>query len=126
VVADSFSRIARFASLAICLIAVASFVAFAVEQSKGASAHQQAELEPSGVAAQTGTPGAPAGTSAKPVEGRFHKAIDDAAGKLSSPFSALTSGIASQWTLHIVTTLLLLLVYGFGLGLLARIVRFGD
>jgi hypothetical protein len=123
VVADSFSRIARFASLAICLIAVASFVAFAVEQSKGASAHQQAELEPSGVAPQTG---GPTGASTKPAEGGLHKAIDDATAKLSSPFSALTSRISSQWTLHIVTTLLMLLVYGFGLGLLARVVRFGD
>jgi hypothetical protein len=123
VVADSFSRIARVASLVICLIAVASFTAFAVEQSKGASAHQQAELDPSGTAAQAATS---TGASTKPAEGGLHKAIDATFAKLSSPFSSLTKGIGSAWTLHIVNTLLVLLIYGFGLGLLARVVRFGD
>jgi hypothetical protein len=123
VLASSFARIARLASLAICLIAVASFVGFAVEQSKDASAHQQVELG-------TPTTRPPASTGAtnatSPKRGVVHEALDETSAELSSPFSSLTNQISSQWTLHIVDTLLLLLVYGFGLGLLARVVRVGE
>jgi thiol:disulfide interchange protein len=104
-------------SIAICLIALASFVTFALDQSKTASSHQQAELDES----------APGGTSttnrsSKPAhKSALHEAIDKAFSTLSSPFSGVTSGSSSQWTIQIVDTLLVLFVYGFGLSFLARI-----
>jgi uncharacterized membrane protein YraQ (UPF0718 family) len=118
------SRILRVVSLFICVIAVGWFVGFAVEQSKTASAHQQAELNGSAPASQRTASGGAQTTPAK--QGGLRKAIDDAFSTISSPFSGLTSGLSSQWTLHIVDTLLALLIYGFGLGFLARLVRFGS
>ncbi len=117
------SRILRLVSLAICLIAVASFVTFALEQSKSASAHQQNELNSSAPPSQQTAPVGESSASAK--RGAFHEAVDEAFSKLSSPFSGLTSGIGSQWTLHAANTLLALLIYGFGLGFLARRLRLG-
>ena len=46
--------------------------------------------------------------------------IDEVAGKLTSPFSGITAGSTSQWVIRGVGTLMALLVYGVGLGYLAR------
>jgi hypothetical protein len=110
------ARLLRLASIAICLIAIASFATFALDQTSSASSHQQAELNASG-------PDAPATTaSSKPKQkSALHEAIDKAFSTLSSPFSGITSGSSSQWTIQIVDTLLVLLVYGFGLSFLARL-----
>jgi hypothetical protein len=110
------ARILRLASIAICLIALASFVTFALDESSSASNHQQAEVNE---AAPTGTP---SGGSSKPAhKSKLHKAIDKAFSTLASPFSGITSGSSSQWTIQIVDTLLVLFVYGFGLSFLARL-----
>jgi hypothetical protein len=116
----------RIASLAICLVTAASFVGFAVEQSKAGSNHQQAEVNAAApVTASTGSAGV---TSTKAGSGKsaFRKFVDDAFSKVASPFSGLTRKLSSQWTLHIVNALLALLIYGFGLGFLARALRLGD
>lgn len=120
------------ASAAMCLIAVGWFLGFAVEQSKKASAHQQAELSdtgaqqapaPSGASTATGSS---SNTSSSTKESGLREAVDKAFSTISSPFSGLTSGVSSAWMLHIVDTLLALLIYGFGLGYLARLLRFGS
>jgi hypothetical protein len=111
------ARIIRIASIAICLIALASFGKFALDQTKSASGHQQAkvnEADPSG----TTTPAKPSKPKPKSL---LHDTVDKAFSTLSSPFSGVTSGSSSQWTIHIVDTLLVLLVYGFGLSFLARL-----
>lgn len=110
------ARVLRIVSLAMCLIAVGWFVGFAVEQSKNASAHQQAELN--------GTVSHPPPANAK--KSGVREAVDSAFSTISSPFSGLTSGMSSTWTLHIVDTLLALLIYGFGLGFLARQLRLSS
>lgn len=130
-VAPFVARLVRILSVALCLIAVGWFVGFAVEQSKNASAHQQAELNgagpqqpatPSSASAQT----AKTGASSQAKKSGLREAVDKAFKTISSPFSGLTSGLSSAWTLHIVDTLLALLIYGFGLGYLARLLRFGS
>lgn len=111
------ARVLRLASIAICLIAVASFATFALDQTSSASNHQQAkvnEAAPPGL--QVATTGS---TSAH--KSALHEALDEAFSALSSPFSGLTSSSSSQWTIQAVDTLLVLLVYGFGLGFLARL-----
>jgi hypothetical protein len=118
------ARLLRFASLAICVVALASFIGFAAEQSKAGSDHQVAEVD--AAAPSNGLPSVAPPSTAKPQKSAFRKAVDSAFAKVSSPFSSLTSGISSQWTHRIVNTLLVLLLYGFGLGLLARVVRFGE
>jgi hypothetical protein len=88
---------------------------FARDQLAGASKHQQNEIIAS------------APTTAAPVP--VHKAqsqprrfIDGAAHDLTSPFTPLVKG-TSQWALRGVPTLLAILVYGVGLGYLARYSR---
>lgn len=114
----------RVVSLAICVIAVGWFVGFAVDQAQQGSSHQVAELNGSTPSAQQSQEGGSHGSAAQ--TGGLRKAIDSAFSTLSSPFSGLTGNLSSQWTLHIVDTLLALLIYGFGLGFLARLLRFGS
>lgn len=116
------SRILRLASIAICLIAIAWFAAFALDQTSSASNHQQAEVN---AAAPPGLGTTPTGSSSPGKESGLHKALDKATSTLASPFSAVTGNSTSEWTIHVVDTLLMLLVYGLGLGFLARLMRLG-
>jgi predicted PurR-regulated permease PerM len=113
------ARVLRIASVLICLIAVAWFFTFAVNQTSDASNHQTTEINstPESLALKTSTP-------ETKNEGTVHKTLDEVFSKLSSPFSGLTSG-SSEWTIHLVDTLLVLFIYGFGLAFVARLLRLG-
>jgi hypothetical protein len=111
----------RLASIAICLIVIASFALFAINETKSASGRQQEALVNGGPAATT-TTGSRSGASAPKHESAVHKAIDEASSKLTSPFSGVLSS-SSEWATRSGNLLLALLVYGFGLGFLARVVR---
>jgi hypothetical protein len=106
----------RLASIAICLIVVASFGIFVFDESRNASSHQTQEITVKSLAGKsietTGT-----------HESTVHKAIDEASEQLTSPFSGVTSGSSSEWVIRGVKLLLALAVYGFGLGFLARALR---
>lgn len=111
------ARAMRLASIAISVIAVLYFVAFALDQTSSASSHQQAEVsadEPGG--------GSSTGASAKKESG-LHEAIDKVFAKLASPFSGVMSDTSGAWAIHIVDTLLVLAIYGFGLAFLARLLK---
>jgi hypothetical protein len=101
----------RVASRIVCLIVIASFVIFAVGQTSSASTHQVDKVT------ETTT------TTQPEHKGTAHKVIDEVAGKLTSPFSGVTAGSTSQWVIRGVGTLMALLVYGVGLGYLARLLR---
>jgi hypothetical protein len=103
----------RLASIVICLIVIASFAIFVANQTSSASAHQQEEV--SGQVATQKTP--------SKHESTVHKTIDEASNELTSPFSSISSGWSSQWAIRGVNLLLALIVYGFGLGFIARAVR---
>jgi hypothetical protein len=105
----------RLSSAVICLIVFASFLLFVVNQTSSASAHQQEVVN--GTAAP-GTSSVPA--TAHP--GVVHKTIDEASNTLTSPFSGVTAGSTSQWEIRGANLLLALIVYGFGLGFLARLI----
>jgi hypothetical protein len=111
------ARLLRLASIVICLIALASFITFAVEEAGKGSSQQQAEVNAAGGSGSTATtaPSKPGHESA------LHEAIDKAFSTVASPFSGVTAGSSSQWTIHIVDTLLVLFVYGFGLSFVARL-----
>jgi predicted PurR-regulated permease PerM len=98
---------------------VLSFAMFARDQVAGASEHQQQEIA---VNAQHIPGVAPIPTHhAQP-----RHFIDGAASALTSPFRSLI-GSSSQWVLRGVSTILALLVYGVGVGYLARFSRgFGS
>jgi hypothetical protein len=112
------ARILRLVSIAICLIALASFATFALDQTKSASSHQQAKVNEAAPANTTTTTPPPSQPQHKSA---LHEAVDKAFSTLSSPFSGITSGSSSQWTIQIVNLLLVLFVYGFGLSFLARL-----
>jgi hypothetical protein len=105
-------RLLRIASFVICLIVIGSFVVFAADQSKAASGHQREEL---GEKLSTSSSGK--------HENGFHKALEETASSLTSPFSGIVSSSSSEWADRGVKLLLALLVYGFGLGFLARLLR---
>jgi hypothetical protein len=111
------ATILRIGSRIACLIVVVSFALFAINQAGSASAHQQEAL----LGTNGGSGNKPAARPAK--EGEVHKTIDEVAEKLTSPFSGITAGSTSQWVIRGVGTLLALLVYGVGVGFLARLLR---
>jgi hypothetical protein len=113
------AAILRWGSRIVCAIVIVSFAIFAVNQTSSASAQQQEALK--------GTNGGPAAAStpaATPAhENTVHRTIDEAASELTSPFSGITAGSTSQWAVRGVGTVMALLVYGVGLGYLARVLR---
>ena len=106
------SRLLRFVSLVCCALIVMSFAMFARDQMAGASEHQQTEL-----VAGANTPSAPAAITHKHSQPR--RFIDGAAKTLSSPFSAVVRS-SNPWVDHGLPAIFALLVYGVGLGYLAR------
>jgi hypothetical protein len=134
------TRILRFLSALASTIAIVSFVLFAVNQTGSASAHQQRVLNGEAAAPSVAgelnsngesVPGSfglrhagarPSRTGAEP-EGSVRRTIDEASEALTSPFSGITSGSNSDWSTRVIRLLLVLAVYGFGIGFLARALR---
>jgi predicted PurR-regulated permease PerM len=117
-VTSALAKLLRTTSIAICLIVIASFAVFAVNQTKSASNHQQEQLATPAEAAQR----AAAPVPPKHHESSVHEVLDEVSGELTSPFAGLASG-SSEWANRGAELLLALLVYGFGLGYLARVLR---
>jgi hypothetical protein len=117
-------------SCSCCALVLASLGLFAFGQANGASQHQVATLGPTPTTPgttpaavttiTTATPG-PASPAAQ-APGEPKRFIDGAAGVLTAPFRALVHS-NSEWARRIGYTLLALIVYGFGLGYLARWAR---
>jgi len=104
-------RLLTVIALVSCGFVVASFAMFARDQLSASSLHQQNEI----ITGQTPT--------STPVvhgqHGQPRRFIDATAGQLTSPFQSIVQS-DSQWVTHGVPTLFALLVYGAGLGWLAR------
>lgn len=98
-------------SVICCSLLVVSLGLFAFSQANGASKHQVATLSFTTVKA------APPHPPSQPR--RF---IDGAAGVLTAPFHGVVHS-SSQWATRLATTILALLLYGLGLGYLARWAR---
>jgi hypothetical protein len=113
------ARLLHLASVIICLIVVASFALFAVNQTNSASTHQQQVLNESS-GSNTGT-GASSSTSSH--SSTIREALDEASSALTSPFSEVFASSNSEWAKRGVRLLLALAVYGFGLGYLGRMIR---
>jgi hypothetical protein len=105
------SRVLRLTAFACCALVVASFAMFARDQMAGASQHQQSEL----------VAGAhPTAASSTPVKhAQPRRFIDSAAKALSTPFEAIVQS-SNVWVKHGLPAVFALLVYGLGLGYLAR------
>jgi hypothetical protein len=108
-------RVLVITAFVCCGLVIVSFTLFARDQLAGASKHQQNELI---AGAQT----TPSSAVVEHAHGQPRRFIDGAASALTSPFRALVHS-TSQWVLEIVPGLIALLVYGVGLGYLARYSR---
>jgi hypothetical protein len=113
-VSSSVAGLLRLASWVICLLVAASFLIFVVEQTSSASTHQQEELNEHR---------APNSSPAVKHDSTLHKTIDETADFFTSPFAGIVAGSNSQWVIHGVKTVLALLVYGFALGYLVRVLH---
>jgi hypothetical protein len=106
-------RMLVWAAVACSALVFSSFALFARDQLAGASKHQVNELA-SGVPATT--------TGIAPVRhghAQPRKFIDGAASRLESPFQTLVP-TKNAWAQHLILVALALLVYGVGIGWLAR------
>ena len=106
----------RFVAIAVSGIVVLGFVLFAIDEANKGSQTQQQKLE-----RELGTPAPSARGEAvrERQQGAFQEAVDDANDVLLAPFASLIDS-DNAWVNHGVPALLGLLVYGFGLGLLAN------
>lgn len=123
-------RTLGWASTACCLVLLASFAIFAVNQTNAASRQQLTELgsvQPPGGGNATGSQ--PAGTANESPSTQaahksgLHEFIDNTAEALTSPFSGLTSSSHSEWIIRGVGTLAALVFYGLALGFAGRVLR---
>ena len=117
--------ILRLLAIASSVVIAASFLLFAVdEMDRGSKNQQQALAKETGVPEPKLAQVSPA-PEEEAVREREHsslrEAIDDANDVLLQPFSALANS-NSNWVTRGVPTLLGLLIYGLGLGLLANFV----
>ncbi len=100
---------------ACCVLLIASFAMFARDQMAGASKHQVQELA-------SGLPTAPTVPPVTKDHSQPRLFIDGAASALTSPFGSLVQS-DSEWVKRGLPTILALLVYGAGIGYLARFSR---
>jgi H+/Cl- antiporter ClcA len=100
-------KVLRTVSIGLCLVAILSFLMFALNQTSTASGHQQEELSGRTVQKHAG-------------ENTFHRTVDEISEKTTAPVSGLSS---SQWGEHALRLIFALLVFGFVLGYLARVLR---
>jgi hypothetical protein len=105
-------KLLRTASIVLCLIAIASFGVFAVNQTSTASGRQQDEL--------SGKPKVTQTTGSSKHERGFRKTLDEVSEAATSPVDGVGS---SEWGERGLRLAFALVVYGFGLGYLARVVR---
>jgi hypothetical protein len=108
-------RALKLTAVVLCGLVAGSFVMFARDELAGASKHQQQEVDTSSVAS------APA---PKPIdkEQQPRRTIDTVAHALTSPFSSIVQS-DSQWVERGLPTIFALLIYGGGIGYLARYSR---
>jgi hypothetical protein len=113
--------ILRLLAIAASVVIALGFTLFALDEMDGASkGQQQALAEQTGVADPADVAPAPEEESARARQNTgVREAVDDMNDILLAPFSDLTNS-KDSWVIRGVPTLLGLLVYGLGLGLLAN------
>jgi hypothetical protein len=109
----------RTAAVVASAIVLLSFALFALDESRNA-AHASAAAIAGSNATRTSNPTAREERARERVHTRARETIDDADDVLVAPFAPITANTSSAWVGRGVPTLLALVVYGFGLGLLAR------
>jgi hypothetical protein len=109
------SSLLRLVSIGCSLVLLASFAMFASDQA-GTSSKQTVAKIGDGDSAPVA---APARETPKERHGAFRRAVDGANEKLVGPFKGIIA-TDSPWPTHIFQTGLAFLVFGVGIGFLAR------
>ena len=112
-------RILATVAIAVSLVVVISFGLFAIDELNGASSRNEAKLAQDLEA----NPPPAAERQREKDHGAVRETIDDVNDAIVSPFDGLVSSDDSRWTQRGVPALLALLVFGLGLGFLARFSR---
>ena len=112
-------RVLVLIAIGCCALVLVSFGLFARDQLAGASKHQQNALV---VTRPSVTPVAPPPPPKHHVKGQPRRFIDNAAHTLTSPFDSIVQS-DNDWVLRGAPTVFALLVYGMGLGYVARYTR---
>ena len=110
------ARSLRYLAIALSLIIAISFTLFAladIDRASKASEHRIAGYEAT-------SPTAAGERERERRHGQPREAIDDVNDVLLSPFAAVTENETDRWAQRGVPALIGLLVYGFGIGFLAR------
>jgi hypothetical protein len=119
---SSLARVLKLASLALCMVVIASFALFVINRTSDASAHQQQEVNGE-TSSGVGEPSSAIAPDNGGRKGSARRTIDEISEAVTSPFAALTERSSSEWVIHSVDLAVALLVYGFGLGYVARTIR---
>jgi hypothetical protein len=113
-------RALRFAAVVCSLLVIVGWGWFAIDETSAASQQSQAEIAGQ-TAARSASPDPDQERDREKVNSKFHEFVDDANDILLRPFSPIAQDSASKWVRRTVPALFALLVYGFGLGVLARV-----
>jgi hypothetical protein len=113
-------RVLRLAAIACSLLVILGWGWFAADQADSASKQTQAEIA-GDTASSSASPDPDQEADRERVNSRAHEYVDDANDVLLKPFASIADGSNSKWVRRSVPAVLALLVYGFGLGLLARV-----
>jgi hypothetical protein len=109
----------RTAAMVASAIVLVSFGLFAIDETRDASNRSVAAI--AGLeATRTADPTASEERARERAHGTVREAIDDADDILIKPFAWIADSSSSSWARRGVPTLIALVVYGFGLGFLAR------
>jgi hypothetical protein len=111
----------RYASIAISAIVILSFAMFVTDQSNRSTRQEVATLGDETSSASAPQPAAaqqPA-TATPKKHGQPRKAIDDADKAILQPFHGFVANSKSEWARKGIPSMLALLVFGFGLSMLA-------
>ena len=112
------SVLRSFAVLA-SLFVIAGFGLFVIDEARSAT-DQTTEKIAGRTASQTADPSPEEERAREAVHSAPREFVDDVNDILLSPFAGLAEGSSSQWARRGVPAFLALLVYGFGVGTLAR------
>jgi hypothetical protein len=126
----AMGSVIRWIAILASVIVALGFLAFAVdEMDRGSKTQQNAlarglsDLEPN-ASINSPTPSPAEEKAREKAHGPVREAIDDANDVLLAPFSGLIDS-DNSWVEHAVPSLLALLVYGLGLGMLANMLPKG-
>ena len=112
----------RWAAIVCSILVISGWGLFAIDEARSAS--DQTAQEVAGQRAATQADPSPREERARErAHGDVREGIDDANDVLLAPFAGITDSSNSKWTRRSIPALIALIVYGFGLGYLARFAR---